>query len=169
MPSGIAEPISVFVDTHGAVCSRNPKLADMTDGEIARRIAKLFDLRPAAIVKKFGLKNPIFEATASYGHFGQPPLHPQGESVGGRPRGGTRDRILRLGKARCRRSDQARVRTITRPTAQVKSPLFGDFLLLAPDGIEPPNSFGLLKPKNKLRDGRSMQVPEPPGNTPRGP
>lgn len=53
---GIAEPISVFVDTHGAVCSRNPKLADMTDGEIARRIAKLFDLRPAAIVKKFGLK-----------------------------------------------------------------------------------------------------------------
>ena len=55
---GIAEPISVFVDTHGAVCSRNPKLADMTDGEIARRIAKLFDLRPAAIVKKFGLKNP---------------------------------------------------------------------------------------------------------------
>ena len=70
---GIAEPISVFVDTHGAVCSRNPKLADMTDGEIARRIAKLFDLRPAAIVKKFGLKNPIFEATASYGHFGNRP------------------------------------------------------------------------------------------------
>ena len=48
-------------------------LADMTDGEIARRIAKLFDLRPAAIVKKFGLKNPIFEATASYGHFGNRP------------------------------------------------------------------------------------------------
>ena len=70
---GIAEPISVFVDTHGAVCSRNPKLADMTDGEIARRIAKLFDLRPAAIVKRFGLKNPIFEATASYGHFGNRP------------------------------------------------------------------------------------------------
>ena len=63
----------IFVDTHGAVCSRNPKLADMTDGEIARRIAKLFDLRPAAIVKKFGLKNPIFEATASYGHFGNRP------------------------------------------------------------------------------------------------
>ena len=70
---GIAEPISVFVDTHGAVCSRNPKLADMTDGDVARRGAKLFDLRPAAIVKKFGLKNPIFEATASYGHFGNRP------------------------------------------------------------------------------------------------
>ena len=39
----------------------------------AIRIAKLFDLRPAAIVKKFGLKNPIFEATASYGHFGNRP------------------------------------------------------------------------------------------------
>ncbi len=45
----------------------------MTDGEIARRIGKLFDLRPAAIVKRFGLKNPIFEATASYGHFGNRP------------------------------------------------------------------------------------------------
>ena len=48
-------------------------LAGMTDGEIARRIGKLFDLRPAAIVKRFGLKNPIFEATASYGHFGNRP------------------------------------------------------------------------------------------------
>ncbi|WP_300705204.1 methionine adenosyltransferase [uncultured Alistipes sp.] len=68
---GIAEPISVFVDTHNA---RNPKLAGITDGEIAHRIAKLFDLRPAAIVKRFGLKNPIFEATASYGHFGNRPF-----------------------------------------------------------------------------------------------
>ena len=48
-------------------------VAGMTDGEIARRIGKLFDLRPAAIVKRFGLKNPIFEATASYGHFGNRP------------------------------------------------------------------------------------------------
>ena len=45
----------------------------MTDGESARRIGKLFDLRPAAIVRRFGLKNPIFEATASYGHFGNRP------------------------------------------------------------------------------------------------
>lgn len=68
---GIAEPISVYVEC-GA--GRNPKLAGMTDGEIARRIARLFDLRPAAIVRKFGLKNPIFEATASYGHFGNRPF-----------------------------------------------------------------------------------------------
>ena len=67
---GIAEPLSVFVDTHG---TKNPALAALTDGEIARRIAALFDLRPHAIVRRFGLKNPIFEATASYGHFGNRP------------------------------------------------------------------------------------------------
>ena len=67
---GIAEPLSVYVDTHG---TKNPALAEVSDGEIARRIAQLFDLRPAAIVRRFGLKNPIFEATASYGHFGNRP------------------------------------------------------------------------------------------------
>ena len=64
---GIAEPLSVYVDTYGT-----NKLA-ISEGEIAERIAKLFDLRPHAIVKRFGLKNPIFEATASYGHFGNRP------------------------------------------------------------------------------------------------
>jgi len=68
---GIAEPLSIYVDTYRS--SRPTALTGMTDGEIARRIGKLFDLRPAAIVKRFGLKNPIFEATASYGHFGNRP------------------------------------------------------------------------------------------------
>ena len=68
---GIAEPLSIYVDTYRS--KRPTALAGMTDGEIARRIGKLFDLRPAAIVKRFGLKNPIFEATASYGHFGNRP------------------------------------------------------------------------------------------------
>jgi S-adenosylmethionine synthetase len=45
----------------------------MTDGEIAEVVAEMFDLRPAAIVRRFGLTNPIFEATASYGHFGNRP------------------------------------------------------------------------------------------------
>ena len=67
---GIAEPLSVFVDTHG---TKSAKLQHLSDGEIARRIATLFDLKPAAIVRRFGLKNPIFEATASYGHFGNRP------------------------------------------------------------------------------------------------
>ena len=65
---GIARPLSVYVDTYGT-----GKLS-VTDGEIARRLEKIFDLRPAAIVEKFGLRNPIFEATASYGHFGGRPF-----------------------------------------------------------------------------------------------
>ena len=68
---GIAEPLSVYVNTYGS--KRPTALEGMTDGQIAERIGKLFDLRPASIVKRFGLKNPIFEATASYGHFGNRP------------------------------------------------------------------------------------------------
>ncbi len=64
---GIAEPLSVYVSTYGG-----NKLA-ISEGEIAERIGKMFDLRPAAIVKRYGLRNPIFEATASYGHFGRSP------------------------------------------------------------------------------------------------
>ena len=69
---GIAQPLSIYVDTYGS--PRPNALKGMTDGEIAKRIGKLFDLRPAAIVHRFGLKNPIFEATASYGHFGNRPF-----------------------------------------------------------------------------------------------
>ncbi|MFI3323614.1 MAG: methionine adenosyltransferase [Rikenellaceae bacterium] len=64
---GIAQPLSVYVTTYGS-----NKLA-ISEGEIAERIGRLFDLRPAAIVNRYGLKNPIFEATASYGHFGNRP------------------------------------------------------------------------------------------------
>ena len=64
---GIAEPLSVYVDTYGT------NHLSISEGEIALRIAKLFDLRPASIVRRYGLKNPIFEATASYGHFGNRP------------------------------------------------------------------------------------------------
>ncbi len=68
---GIAEPLSIYVDTYHS--ARPSALEGMPDGQIAERIGKLFDLRPAAIVRRFGLKNPIFEATASYGHFGNRP------------------------------------------------------------------------------------------------
>lgn len=64
---GIAQPLSIYVDTYGT------SKVDKTDGEIAQVVAQLFDLRPASIVREFGLKNPIFEATASYGHFGNRP------------------------------------------------------------------------------------------------
>jgi len=65
---GVAEPVSVFVDTYGT-----SKLQGVSDGEIARRIHGAFDLRPAAIIKQFGLKSPIFEPTAAYGHMGREP------------------------------------------------------------------------------------------------
>ncbi len=64
---GIAQPLSVYVDTYGT------SKVSMSDGEIANVVAEMFDLRPAAIVRRFGLTNPIFEATASYGHFGNRP------------------------------------------------------------------------------------------------
>ena len=48
-------------------------LNGVTDGEIARKIGEMFDLRPAKIIEKFQLTNPIFEETAAYGHFGRKP------------------------------------------------------------------------------------------------
>ena len=65
---GVAEPISIFVDTYGR------SHVDMTDGEIAEKIKELFDLRPAAIERDLELRNPIYEETASYGHVGRIPL-----------------------------------------------------------------------------------------------
>ena len=64
---GVAEPVSVFVDTYGTAH------VDGGDGLIASRVRELFDLRPAAIVRRFGLKNPIFGPTAAYGHVGREP------------------------------------------------------------------------------------------------
>jgi S-adenosylmethionine synthetase len=64
---GVAEPINIFVDTFGT------SKVEVTDGRIAEIIDENFDLRPAAIVRRFGLTNPIFEPTASYGHFGRRP------------------------------------------------------------------------------------------------
>ena len=45
----------------------------LTDGKIASTVNELFDLRPYSIVKRFGLKDPVFLRTASYGHFGRNP------------------------------------------------------------------------------------------------
>lgn len=64
---GVAEPVGLYVNTYGT------SHVDMTDGEIAQKVDSLFDMRPYAIVERFGLKNPIFEATASYGHMGRDP------------------------------------------------------------------------------------------------
>jgi S-adenosylmethionine synthetase len=62
---GIARPVSVNVNTYGTTKVK------LSDAEIGEKVNKLFDLRPAKIVERFGLKYPIFEATAAYGHFGR--------------------------------------------------------------------------------------------------
>ena len=64
---GVAEPVGLYVNTYGT------SHVDMTDGEVARRVGQLFDLRPYAIIERFGLKNPIFAPTAAYGHMGRDP------------------------------------------------------------------------------------------------
>ena len=64
---GVAEPVGLYIDTYGT-----SKL-EMSDGEMAEKLMGLFDMRPAAIVKRFGLKNPIFSETAAYGHMGREP------------------------------------------------------------------------------------------------
>ena len=64
---GVAQPVSVFVDTYGTAAN------GLSDGEIAARVQELFDLRPAAIIRKFQLKNPIYAPTAAYGHMGRKP------------------------------------------------------------------------------------------------
>ena len=64
---GVAEPVSVYVDTYGT------SHIAASDAEIAKTVRSLFDLRPAAIIRKFGLKNPIYEPTAAYGHMGRKP------------------------------------------------------------------------------------------------
>ena len=64
---GVAKPVGLYVNTYGTA------KVNMPDGDIAKKIEKLFDLRPSAIIKRFGLKNPIFEVTAAYGHVGRKP------------------------------------------------------------------------------------------------
>ena len=64
---GVAEPVSVFVNTYGSA-----KVA-LTDGEIAEKVKALFDLRPKAIEERLKLRNPIYSETASYGHMGRKP------------------------------------------------------------------------------------------------
>ena len=64
---GVAKPVSVYVNTYGT------SKVQMSDAEIGEIINTIFDLRPAKIIELFALKNPIYEPTAAYGHFGRKP------------------------------------------------------------------------------------------------
>jgi S-adenosylmethionine synthetase len=62
---GVAEPISIYVNTYGT------SNINLSDSEISQKINKLFDLKPSAIIERFNLKDPIYTPTASYGHMGR--------------------------------------------------------------------------------------------------
>jgi S-adenosylmethionine synthetase len=62
---GVADPVGLYVKTFGTA------KVHLSDGEIAKKIQELFDMRPYAIIERFGLKNPIFLKTTTYGHFGR--------------------------------------------------------------------------------------------------
>lgn len=62
---GVAKPCGLFIDTYGTAKVK------MRDGEIAKKIEEIFDMRPYAIEQRFKLRNPIYQETAAYGHMGR--------------------------------------------------------------------------------------------------
>ena len=62
---GVAEPMGLYVDTYGS------SKIGLTDGEIARKLEGIFDMRPYSIEKRFNLRSPIYSETAAYGHMGR--------------------------------------------------------------------------------------------------
>lgn len=70
---GVAKPVGLYVTTYGSTKVNDANGHLMSDGEIAEKVGKLFDMRPYAIVQRYGLQNPIFSETAAYGHMGRTP------------------------------------------------------------------------------------------------
>lgn len=71
---GVSHPVGLFVKTFGTAKVKDSKGNILSDSVIGQKVNKLFDLRPYAIIARFGLKNPVFLKTASYGHFGRDPF-----------------------------------------------------------------------------------------------
>ncbi len=70
---GVAKPVGLYVNTYGTGKVKNNEGKKLSDGEISKIVETLFDMRPSAIVKRFGLRNPIYNITAAYGHMGRTP------------------------------------------------------------------------------------------------
>ncbi|KAA9331639.1 methionine adenosyltransferase [Hymenobacter busanensis] len=68
---GVAKPVGLYVTTYGTTKATGSNGEKLTDGQISEKVDQLFDLRPYAIVQRFGLQNPIFGETAAYGHMGR--------------------------------------------------------------------------------------------------
>ena len=64
---GVADPVGLYVNTY------DTSKVNISDGEIARKISEIFDMRPHAIEKRFNLRSPIYSETAAYGHMGRNP------------------------------------------------------------------------------------------------
>jgi len=64
---GVAKPMGIYVNTYGT------SMVNLSDGEIAEKIGEVFDMRPAAIIKRLKLKEPIYSHSAAYGHMGRKP------------------------------------------------------------------------------------------------
>ena len=62
---GVAKPMGIYINTYGTA------KVNMTDGEIAKKVEEIFDMRPYAIEQRLKLRNPIYEETAAYGHMGR--------------------------------------------------------------------------------------------------
>ncbi|MFL5747378.1 MAG: methionine adenosyltransferase [Niastella sp.] len=64
---GVAQPMGLYINTYGTA------KVELTDGEIAKRVAQIFDMRPYFIEQRLKLRNPIYSETAAYGHMGRQP------------------------------------------------------------------------------------------------
>lgn len=64
---GVAKPMNIYVNTYGK------STVNISDGEIAKKVEQLFDMRPKAIEQRLKLRNPIYAETAAYGHMGREP------------------------------------------------------------------------------------------------
>ena len=85
---GVAKPMGIFVDTYGT------SKVDLTDGEIAKKVEALFDMRPYAIETRLKLRNPIYQETAAYGHMGR--KNEMVEKTFAQPGGGTKTMEVEL-------------------------------------------------------------------------
>ena len=71
---GVSKPVGFYLNTYNSAHVTDEKGNKLTDGEIAKKVSDIYDMTPYEIVKRFGLKYPIFSKTASYGHFGREPF-----------------------------------------------------------------------------------------------
>jgi len=76
---GVSKPVGFYLNTYNSAHVTDEAGNKLTDGEIAKKVSEMYDMTPYEIVKRFGLKYPIYSKTASYGHFGREPFEEEVE------------------------------------------------------------------------------------------